>query len=240
MNKGKPTSIVLFRFLKHLYSPYGFEFAMKLLPESKNKTYVDIGAGGFLGETTTKYIAKKPYAKLVLIEKNELKANKLQEIFPGSAVVPKSYDETYSLLSQAKFISIDLDAQLIEHQWTDFLPSAKKHLAKNTYLLVSIIHNLDTVFDPKGKYLENKDQKMIYDKSFKIFETSNVELPDLKNYCNHIGYYGLAIFDKELGSGSGYGMGWALITNSFSGVLRFKLELYRNALLNSFFLSWNT
>ena len=227
MNIGKPTSLSFHRKFIKLSSSSGFELALQILPYSKNNTYIDIGAGGFLGETTTKFIEKRRDAKLILIERNVSSASELSQVFPQATIFCASYDTKFDVLGQARFISIDLDLQLIEQEWTDFLPAVSSQLERHTYLLVSIIHNLDAAFSSESGYIQNRDSKTIYDKSFQIFGTTNVKMQDLKKYCKTYGYKAIAIFDKQLGTGPGYGVGWALVANSNLCVARFKIELFK-------------
>ncbi len=117
----------------------GFRAILKLLSLSRGCRVLDVGAGGFMGTTTTVHLLDVLAPEVIAKEINPERANKLAEKYSDRlTVITGSFEQSVTqLLGQAKFdlVVFDIDTPLIPKIFDSMLDTATAVLAPRGFVI---------------------------------------------------------------------------------------------------------
>lgn len=136
----------------------GFRAALKSIDLPANPRVLDVGAGGFLGETTTIHLLSLLDARVDAVEINPDRARALQQKFGDRIRVFSQDFEKFAPGDRYDLIVFDLDSHLIAAQYERFLTVAAKMVKPGGKIINSIIYDSATAYDPEAELLNQAGQ----------------------------------------------------------------------------------
>jgi hypothetical protein len=138
----------------------GFRAILRLLGLPIGCKVLDVGAGGFLGETTTVHLLDVLQANVIGIELDIEKAQRLKEKFGERIEVFIGRWEEYSTEEPQDLIIFDLDSQSIPTIFDSFIESALPMLGPRGVIVSLFIYDADAVFDSEKPLLNPRDKQL--------------------------------------------------------------------------------
>ncbi len=161
---------------------------------------LDVGAGGFLGETTTRYLLESfPAAEVVAVEHNEERAAALAEKYadtPRLSVVAQSFfdheSEPYDL------VVLDLDSGLVPRIFSELLDGRVFDLLAPSGVVITVtITHAESSFDGGPRSLAPANRMSTGKRLEKIFGTGRIDDVALKSHFEgHPRYRAIVAVDK--------------------------------------------
>lgn len=158
---------------------------------------LDVGAGGFCGETTTQHLVKYIRGEITAIEINEEKALALKERFYPQVVVINGDFLKYKFDDVFDLIVLDLDAKLIPDMFEIWLNDKVYNLlSSNGIVIVINVGSYENCSD-KEKGLNIHIHKLIYDFMQRYWKTLIVDNNVINNkFANDTKYDLVEVVDK--------------------------------------------
>lgn len=187
----------------------GFRAVLKCLSLPAKPRVLDVGAGGFLGKTTTVHVLDLFDARVDAVERNADRASALQQEFATRlnvfAVDFKDFSPDYSY----DLMIFDLDSNMIATQFEEFLPIAAKMLAPGGKIISLILYNSAAAFNP-GSGLNPAGKRDYEAFLMRYFGTVAINPRTAAHRLSAEGFAVLGMVDNMMGCGPGYAAWMAL------------------------------
>jgi cyclopropane fatty-acyl-phospholipid synthase-like methyltransferase len=129
----------------------GFRAILKLLHLPRGCRALDVGAGGFLGTTTTVHLIDVLAAEVTALEINPERASKLAAKFGDRLTVVASSFEQYivQLSGENKYnlVVFDIDTPLIPKIFDTMIDAASAVLTSDGFIISVFIYDIDGTFN---------------------------------------------------------------------------------------------
>jgi tetratricopeptide (TPR) repeat protein len=172
--------------LTHGVGAIGFRTVLNSLRLPASPSILDVGAGGFLGSTTTVHLAKVPGARTDAVELVPELARKLDEKFAGQINVVNDDFLSYPFNKRYDLVCLDLDSGLIPALFENWLPGKVKEVLNPTGAVIVLCFGYaPKSFSPEFGLAE--ESQMLANRFLPRYFGTNVLTPDLVN----------AVFEKN-------------------------------------------
>jgi len=132
----------------------GFRAIIKALPIETGCRALDVGAGGFVGQSTTVHLLELLAAQIDAVELSKERAEKLLERFGNKLQVWAQDIFTFNWpLGKYDLIVMDLDSAVIPLMMEKLVPIAKDHLAQSGYMILGTIYDAEEVYNAENPLL---------------------------------------------------------------------------------------
>lgn len=132
----------------------GFRAIIKALPIKMGCRALDVGAGGFVGQSTTVHLLELLAAQIDAVELSKERAEKLLERFGNKLQVWAQDIFTFNWpLGKYDLIVMDLDSAVIPLMMENLVPIAKDHLAQSGYMILVTIYDAEEVYNAENPLL---------------------------------------------------------------------------------------
>ena len=189
----------------------GFRAIIKGLKLPPKPRILDVGAGGFAGETTTVHLLELAGGEIDAVEINAERASALQKKF-GKAinVINRGFGE---FVAEAHYdlIVFDLDSNMTATQYTKFLAPASKMLRPGGKVISNIFYDSALAFDANSKLL-NPSNRTAYEIFMReYFGVLKLEREVAAGRLRREGFATLGLVDKWMGTGRANAIGWLVL-----------------------------
>jgi predicted O-methyltransferase YrrM len=184
----------------------GFLTALTELQLPAGARVLDIGAGGFCGETTTKYLCRF-HDDITAVENDPVLSHALEARYPQVKVVCADGLD-FMRKTALSFDLIVIDINLDDALYSDFLPAAKNCLPPGGFIIAECIYDHGAAFNPRNPRLPLALSEPTRDFMLSRFGTAK---PSLQDYQTALGttFKSLRIIDKRINIGCG--VGWLVL-----------------------------
>lgn len=195
---------------KH-YDNTSFPWILEKLPIKKNPRILDLGAGGFCGESTLKY-----YFDLLgdgsidAIELEPERALRLREKFGSRVNVIESDAFSYAYDGEYDLIVIDLDSGLIPEVMNSLLKKLEPFISQNCFLIVLCINDLKACFKLDKPLVDLKTRDLHANFMLEAYGGEVISNVNDFLYSRKVSLRNVGVVDKFLGI-PGCGVGWLIL-----------------------------
>jgi hypothetical protein len=182
--------------------PTGFCEVLSALELPNSPVILDVGAGGFVGSTTTVHLARVPGARIDAVELVPELARKLDEKFAGQINVVNGDFLSYPFDKRYDLVCLDLDSGFIPALFENWLPGKVKEILHPTGAVIVLCFGYaPKSFSPEFGLAE--ESQILADRFLPRYFGTNVLTPDVVKaaFENNTDYRFISMAGKEFHDG---------------------------------------
>ena len=199
--------------IQNKYYGRSFPWILDVLKLNQATSVLDIGSGGFLGESTLKFILNRYSGPITAIEIIHDRVYKLQKKFTNdnlTVIQSDAFDFDYSL--KYGLIAVDFDSFIIPRFMNELLPKLSMSLLPGGVLIGVTIYDHDLCFNSISPALSLSYADMQQDFMMKTYLSKRVTLDSCDKFLvsKGIALKTIGIVDAQFGAGK-LGVGWLIL-----------------------------